>query len=222
MIVPALGARRQLPDRRRQIGQEFARALEGLFLRVDRIVDGARRDLHLVAAELLLGALLAEPIHHWRTGDEHGGLLFHHQRVMTGRQARSTKACDRAETKRDDGDEAHVDRAQMQSGGRGDAARQIRVALRLDRLDRTATAGAFDDADDRHAELRRHPFRHLILLADRCVRRTAAHGEVVAKDDHRTAVDAAAAKYAVARNEVDHVAVFVVLRLAGDAAELVE
>ena len=103
-IVPALGARRQIPDRRRQIGQEFARACERLFLAVDGIVDRAGGDLHLVAAELLLGALLAEPVHHRRTGDEHRRVLLHHQRIVAGRQARGAKACDRAEAQRDDGD----------------------------------------------------------------------------------------------------------------------
>ena len=221
-IVPALGARRQLPDRRRQIGEELARAFEGFFLRVDGIVDSAGGDLHLVAAELLLGALLAEPVDHRGAGDEHGRRLLHHQRVVAGRQARGAEACDRTETQRDDGDEAHVDRAQVQAGRHRDAARQIGVALRLDRLDRAAAARSFDDADDRHAELRRHPLRHLIFFADRCVRRAAAHGEIVAEDHHRTAVDPAAAEHAVAGDEVDHVAVFVVLRLAGNAAQLME
>ena len=221
-IVPVLGARRQIPDRRRQVGEEFARACEGFFLAVDGIVDRAGGDLHLVAAELLLGALLAEPVDHRRPGDEHRRRLLHHQRVVAGRQARRAEARHRAEAQRDDGDQPHVDRAQMQAGRRRDAAGQVGVALRLDGLDRAAAARAFDDADDRHAELRRHPFRHLILLADRCIGRAAAHGEIVAEDDHRTAVDPAAAEHAVARDEVDHVAVFVVLRLAGDAAELVE
>ena len=175
-----------------------------------------------MTAELLLGALLAEPIDHRRPGDEHRRHVLHHQRVVAGRKPRRAKTCDRAKAERDDGHQPHVLRTQVQARGHCDAAGQVRVTLGLDRLDRAAAARTLDHADDRHAELGRHLLGHLVFCADRCVRRAAAHGKIVAKDHHRAVVDLAAAEHAVAWHEVDHVALLVVLGLAGHRAELVE
>src|SRR5207245_2878468 len=60
-IVLARPARRHLVDGRRQVRQETPHAGERLFFGVDGVVDGARLELDLPAAELVLGELLAEP-----------------------------------------------------------------------------------------------------------------------------------------------------------------
>src|SRR5207237_77173 len=52
--------------------------------------------------------------------------------------------------------------------------------------------------------------------------RAAAHGEVVAADHHRAAIDLGAAEHEVRRREGDQVVVGVVARAAGDLADLVE
>src|SRR5689334_7999688 len=91
-----------------------------------------------------------------------------------------------------------------------DAAGQIGRALGLDGLDRTATTGALDDADDGQAEIMRHLFRHQGFCRDRSVRRTAADRKVVADHDYSTAVDLAAAEHAVRRRYVLELALLVI------------
>ena len=58
----------------------------------------------------------------------------------------------------------------------------------------------------------RHALGVHLLLEDRRVGRAAAHGEVVAADHDRAAVDAAAAHDEVRGRDVDEVAVVVVRR----------
>ncbi len=72
-IIGRRPTRWQLVDRRRQIRQEPPCASKGLRLRVDGVVDGARLQLDLPAAELVLAELLSQPLHDRRTGDEERG-----------------------------------------------------------------------------------------------------------------------------------------------------
>src|SRR5262249_34096096 len=57
---------------------------------------------------------------------------------------------------------------------------------------------------------------------DRGVGGAAADGEIVAADDHRAAVDLAAAEDEIRRLKIDELALFVVAALAGDRADLAE
>ena len=222
-IVPVAHARGHVPDRAGQIRQEAARGVERLLLGVHRVIDRAAGDLHVPAAELLLGARLAQPLHHRRAGDEHRRDLLHHHRVMAGGQPRGAEAGDRAQAQRHHRHRPHVVGHQVERGGLRQPAGQVGAAGGLDRLHRTAAAGALDQPDDRHAELRRDLLRHLRLALDRGIRRTAAQGEVVAGDHHRAAIDGAAPEHAVGGSEGgDLLAVSVVGRLAGDRADLVE
>src|SRR3546814_3434996 len=79
-----------------------------------------------------------------------------------------------------------------------------------------------DLAHDRQAHLLRHALGVELLLLDRGVGRPAAHGEVVAGDDDRAAVDGAAADDAVGRRQADQLAVLVIGGTAGDGADLAE
>src|SRR5262249_36295371 len=88
--------------------------------------------------------------------------------------------------------------------------------------DRTAAAGAFDQTNDRHAKPRGDLLRHFRLALDRGIRRAATQREVVAGDHDGPALQQAAAKYAVTRNERGDVAPLVIRGLAGDAADFME
>ena len=68
----------------------------------------------------------------------------------------------------------------------------------------------------------RHLLGHQRLGGDRSVRRTAAHGEIVADNDHRPAVDLAAAEHAVRRRQIGKLAVLVVFGNSGNRSDLVE
>ena len=100
--------------------------------------------------------------------------------------------------------------------------RDERAALGLERLHRAAAARAVDQADDRQPELARHSLRVHLLLEDRRVGGAAAHREVVAGHDDRSAVDAAPPHHEVRGRHVDDVAVVVVGGAAGERADLVE
>ena len=200
-IVPATRPRRQVVDRTRQVGQEAAGGVERFLLGIHRVVHRAAAELDLPAAQLLLGARLAQPFHHRRAGDEHRRHLLHHDGVVAGGQPRRAQPGDRAEPQRHHRHDAHLVGDQVERGGLGQAAGQVGAPGGLDRLDRAAAAGALDQPDDRHAVLRRHLLRHLRLALDRGIRRAAAQGEVVAGDDHRPAVHHAAAEHAVAGGE---------------------
>ena len=100
--------------------------------------------------------------------------------------------------------------------------RDRRAADLLDRLDGTAAAHAVDEADVRHPQLEREAFGVVALGADRRVRRPAADGEVVTRDDDRAAVDLRGSEHEVGRREADQLPRFVVLADPGDRADLVE
>ena len=64
---------------------------------------------------------------------------------------------------------------------------------------------------------------HLILTLDRSVGGATAHGEVVAENNHRSAVDRRATEHAVGGHEIRHdPGTEIVRRLAGDRAEFQE
>ena len=197
-IIPAAHPRRHVMDRARQIGQEPPGGVERLFLGIDRVIDGAAAQLDLPAAEFLLGARLAQPFDDRRAGDEDRGDFLHHDRVVRGDQARGAEAGDRAEAQADDRHLRHLVRDQVERGGLRQPAGQVGASGGFDRLDRSAAAGAFDQPDDRHAELGGDLLRHLGLALDRGIGRSAAQGEVVAGDNDRAAVHRAAAEHAVA------------------------
>src|SRR4051794_27016280 len=93
----------------------------------------------------------------------------------------------------------------------------------LDGLDRPSAAGAFDHPDQRDAVFAGHVFRHLILVLDRSVGRSAADGEVIAEHDDRSAIDTAATEDAIGGHEAGHGALAgIVGRLAGYRADLEE
>ena len=220
-IVVAGNCRRQLVHRRRQIGQEALDAFERLFLGIDGIVDAAGAGLDVRAAEFLLGQVLSKPLHHRRTGDEHRGVLGH-DRVMRGRQPRRAEARDRAEAKADHRHAGHVRNRVRVRARTADAAGQIGRAPGFDGFHGAAAAGAFDQADDRQAEIMRHLLGHQRLGRDRGVGRAAAHGEIVADHDHGSAVDLAAAEHAVRGRQMLEFVLFVVFGDTGDRADLVE
>ena len=141
---------------------------------------------------------------------------------MARRKLCRAGACDRAKSQRHDRHLGQRRGHQMEAFGLSDAAGQVRRACGLDRLDRSAAARAFDDADQRHAELARHLFCHQPLAGDRCVGGPAAHGKVIGDDDGGAAIDHAAADHAICRRQVGQVARCIVLAEAGDGAELVK
>lgn len=220
-IVGAAQGRRQLVHRGRQVRQEAPRAGEGLFLGVDGMIDRAGAGLDVGAAELLLREVLPQRLHHRRPRDEHRGLPGH-DRIVAGGKPRGTEPCDRAEAECDHRHARQVLRREAIPARAADAARQVRRALGLDGLDRTAAAGAFDDADDGQTEIMRHLLRHQRLCGDRRIRRTTTDREIVADHDHGAAIDARAAEHAVRRRQFLKLAAGIVLTDAGDGTNLVE
>ncbi|MGY3492657.1 hypothetical protein ACVW1B_002076 [Bradyrhizobium sp. USDA 4502] len=87
---------------------------------------------------------------------------------------------------------------------------------------RAAAAGALDHANDRQAEVVRHLLRHQRLGGNRCIRRAAAHGEVVADHNDGAAVDPGAAEHAVRRRQVLEFVALVIFGDAGDGTDLME
>src|SRR5438552_1652814 len=185
------------------------------------MIDAAGAGLDLGAAELLLGEVLPEPLHHRRPRDEHRRIPGH-DRIMRRGQPRRAETRDRAEAQPHHRHARHVRGRVPVPPRAADAAGQVGRALSLDGLDRTAAAGAFDDADDGQAEIVRHFLSHQRLSRDRGVRRAAAHGEIVADYDHGAAVDLAAAEYAIGRRQVLEPAVLVIFADAGNRPDLVK
>ncbi len=218
-IVAARAARRQVVDRRREVREKAPRALERLFLAVDGVVDGAGLELDLPAAELVLGELLAQALDHRRPGDEERGEVLHHDRVVRGGEVRGAEARrpSRGRAPRA-GSCAMLLTTHSQPSTPGTLARPVVSIV----LTEPAAARALDQADQRQAQVVRHPLALVVLAPDGRVGRAAAHGEVVAADHDRAAVDLGAPEHEVRRGEGDQVVVRVVARAAGDLADLVE
>ena len=175
--------------------------------------------MHLDAAQLLLGHILAErPLDDRRAGDQHLRVLFRHHREMRRHQPGCRQA--RHGTERG-GRHRHRTHALRH---RGEPAR------RIDRLaDRAAAAcpgdaaaAALVQADERHAVLQRQILDIDALAQARCVRRAAAHREVLAPDGDRPAVYAAYADHEIGGRETLERSVRMAFGPAGAAAVLAE
>ncbi len=174
--------------------------------------------MDLVAAELLLRHLFTEAGHDWRPGHEHLRGAAHHDGVVAVRHPGGTETGHRSERQRHDRHGGQVVDRVLPAEQR----RDVGAAVGVERLDRTATAGAVDQSHDGDAQLERHLLGVDLLLPDGGVGRAAAHGEVVPADHDGTTVDAAAPHYEVAGGERLELAVLAVAALAGQRADLVE
>ncbi len=141
---------------------------------------------------------------------------------MRRHQSRRAQPRDRTEAETNDRHLRHLVRHQVERCRLGQTAGQVGASCGLDRLHRTAAARSFNQANDRHAELRRDLLRHLGLALDGGVGRSTAQREVIAGDDHWPPIHGAAPEYAVSGNETDDVAFRIIARLAGDAADFLE
>ena len=185
------------------------------------MVDTAGAGLDVGAAELLLGEILTKPLHDRRTRDKHRRVLGH-DRIMAGREPRRAQPRDGAEAQAHHGHTGHVRRGVPVRAGAADAAGQIGGSPGLDGLHRTAAAGTFDDADDRQTEIVRHLLGHQGLGGDRGIRGAATHGEIVADDHNRPAIDLAAAEHAIRGRQIFEFAALVIFGGTGNRADLVE
>ncbi len=220
-IVVAWNGRRQLIDRRRQIGQKSPGAGKSFFFGVDGMIDAAGAGLDIGAAEFLFCQILTETFYDRRTGDEHRRRLGHHG-IMGRRQPRRAEARDRAKAQVHHGHAGHVGGG-VQIGARAaDASGQIGRPLGFDGFDRAAAAGTLDDADDRQPEIMRHLLGHQWLGRDRGIGGAAAHRKIVADHHHRPAIDLAAAEHAIGRRQIGEFALPVIFGDTGNRADLVK
>ena len=217
-VVLAGRSRRQLVHRTRQVGEETPRPRERFGLACRLVVHGAVAGMDGAAAELVLLVALLHPRHHRWTRDEQLRGVFHHHRIMARRHPRRAQPRDRTQGERHHRHHRHVLHHLFPDGDGGN----LRPAVLLDVLHRTAAAGAVDQAQHRQAQFAGHHLGALQLLAQAAVVGAAAHGEIVAGDHHRPAVNPAAPHDQVGRHHVDERALLVVARLAGDRADLVE
>ena len=100
--------------------------------------------------------------------------------------------------------------------------RDVCAAGGLDRLHRTAAAHTVYEPDVGQAQFERETFGALPLAGDRRIGRTAAHGEVVARENHRTTADFGGAEHEVRRRERAQLAVGVVAADACQRADFME
>ncbi len=98
----------------------------------------------------------------------------------------------------------------------------VGIALVLDIAHRAATAGAIHQPHHGQAQVVRHLLGVDQLLSDRAVVGAATHGEVVAHQHHRAAVQLGATHHQVGGREAHQAAVAVVLAAAGERAHLAE
>src|SRR3984957_7234428 len=137
---------------------------------------------------------------------------------MTGHEPGRTQPCDRAETERHDGHRAKVRDHPIPAR----TGRNVGESAGLEGLDRTAAAGAVDEAYERQTRLIRHLLGLDLLLMDRRIGRTAAYGEVIGCDCDRPALDAAAAEDEVGCTKLQQFAIVAVGAHTGDTADLPE
>ena len=211
--------RRQLVDVRRQIRQKARGPLERFGFTRDFVVDRAVARVDAARAEFFLRHVAElRPVHQRGTGDHHLRGVLHDQRVVRRRHARGADAGDRSQCER------HRRRYRQVRDDRfptGDL-RDVRAARGLDRLHRTAAAHAVHETDVRQSQFQCETFGALPFAGDRRIGRTAAHGEVVAGENHRTAADVGGAEHEVRRRERAQLAVRVVAADAGQRADFVE
>ena len=178
----------------RQVREEAPDLSERVRLVLGDIVDGAASCMDLGAAQLFLGHVFAErPLDDRRAGNQHLGVFLRHHREMRRHQPGGRQAGDRTERRRCDRHRAHA-------LGHG-----CKSARRVERLaDRASAACAGDaaaaalmQADQRHAVLQRQILDIDALAKARRIRRTAAHGEVLAADHREPPVDTAHADYEI-------------------------
>src|SRR5258705_39278 len=77
-IVSAGNGRRQVIDRRRQVGQKAPGAVERLLFGIDRIIDAAGAGLDVGAAKFLLRQILAKPVDDRRAAAHRKIIADHH------------------------------------------------------------------------------------------------------------------------------------------------
>ena len=102
------------------------------------------------------------------------------------------------------------------------ATRQIGTARGFNGLDRTATARAFNHANDRQAQFIGHAFRHDGLFANGCIRAAAAHGEIIAQHHHRAAINLRTAHDAIGWRQRLQIALGIIFAPPGNGADFVE
>jgi hypothetical protein len=100
--------------------------------------------------------------------------------------------------------------------------RNVGAARRLDGFHRTAAAHPVDKTNVRQPQFERETFGALAFACDRGIGRTAAHGEIVAGENHRTAADVGGAEHEVRRRERAQLAFSIVVAHARQRADLVE
>ena len=178
--------RRQLVHVRRQVGEEAPGAFEGLRLRVHGVVDRSVRGVDAGVAELLLGHhSAAGPLDQGRSGDHHLGGVADDDRVVRRAHAAAPMPATEPRARDTDGATARCLTTTSQPPELGD----VGAARHLDRLDRSAAAHAVDQTHVGSFISSARPSAWAALGRDRGVGRAAAHGEVVAGDDRRPAVD---------------------------------
>jgi len=209
----------RLPHARGQVGEEAPQLIQGVVLVGGHVVHGTGARLGPRAAQLLLVGCLAHGRRHdGRSGHEQlRGPLDDHREVG-GHDARGSQPRHRAERRSHHGDARQVGRRELEAGHE----RDVGEAHVLERLHAAAAPRPVDQADQRQAQIVRHPLGVDHLLPDRGVGRSAADGEVVALDDRAAAVDPPLADHHVGGKEVLQVTVCAVGGLARQLAGLVE
>jgi hypothetical protein len=94
-VVGRLAARRDLVNRWREVREKTPGGGKGFLLAVGRMVDGAAAGLDFPAAQFEpVELLLAERVDHRGPGDEEGGGILGHHRIMARGHARRAKPGD--------------------------------------------------------------------------------------------------------------------------------
>ena len=137
---------------------------------------------------------------------------------MTRDEACRAEARDRAQAQRDHRHATQVRNHLLETRHE----RHVGRADLLDLGDRSAAAGAVQQAHERQSVFPGHLLELCVLFVVIALRRAAAHGEIVGAHDDGPRVDGATSAEAARRPERDQLAGVVVPRLAGEAAPLAE
>ncbi len=214
--IVARRARCEAVDRGGQVAQETPRDGKGFGLARHLLVDHAVAAMDFRAAQLLLVDRLADRGSDRRAGGKQLRQALDHHRIMARHRARRAEPRRRAKRERHDGNGVQIGDDMLPAGHH----RHIGVAHRLERLDRSASAGAVDHADERQAQFVRHRLALDKLAVQSRIGRPAAHGEIVGAGDDRAAVDIAATEDEIGRRQIDQIAVLIVAAAPGDLADL--